>query len=261
MSLTGKTVLVTRAKGQAHELSALIEQNGGRAIEVPLIAFEAVEDNGRLDDAMAQLSSYKWLIFTSVNGVHFFMKRYKERFRNKMALPVSIAVVGEKTEAALWEYNVKADVVPTDYTAEGMVDVLVSHIEAGDRVLLARGNRGRHVLNDALAKIGAHLEDITIYKTTFPPVAKKKLNLLVEKQVPIDYVTFTSSSTVTHYVELVKQFRRQEALLQPKIACIGPIAANTARKLGLSVEIVPSTYTINALVEQLVKDSGGGEWK
>src|SRR5690625_4844211 len=99
LPLAGKSVLVTRAKEQAFELSTLIKKYGGTAIEIPLIAFKALREE-RIDRAIHQITSYNWLIFTSVNGVHFFMRRYEEIFHH-FSLPnsISIALVGERTEA------------------------------------------------------------------------------------------------------------------------------------------------------------------
>ncbi|NEU29800.1 uroporphyrinogen-III synthase [bacterium LRH843] len=255
LPLAGKTVLVTRAKEQAPALSALIQKQGGTALEVPLLAFQRSKQEDQIDQALKHIADYDWLIFTSVNGVHFFMERYNEMYKNDSTPPVKIAVVGEKTEAALLNYNIKTDVMPLDYSAEGMVDVLVNHIHAGDKVLLARGNLGRNVLNVALAKIGAHLDDLTLYKTVYPGEAKSELHHLIENRIPVDYVTFTSSSTVSHYVNIMNQFDRENAHFKPKIACIGPIAAKTAADLGLTVDIIPLTYTIEELVEQLVIDT------
>src|SRR5690625_1842595 len=107
MSLKGKTILVTRAKEQARELTSLLEKHEGKVIEIPLIAFEAIENNERLDQAIERLDDYDWLMFTSINGVNFFMDKYKEHDQEKNELSNSIAVVGEKTEAALLKHGIK----------------------------------------------------------------------------------------------------------------------------------------------------------
>lgn len=259
MSLDGKTVLVTRAKEQAAELSTLIEENGGRSIELPLIAFEQAEPTPQLKKALQQLHVYRWLLFTSVNGVRFFMNYFNEYALQKETLP-AIAVVGEKTEAALLKYGIQVDLTPNDYTAEGMVEALSGKIDKGDRILLVRGNRGRKVINEAAKKAGAILDDVTVYRTVFPKNAKEQFRKLIENETTIDYVTFTSSSTVTHYADILSQLD-MASTFQPKIACIGPIAANTARELGICVHIVPNTYTIDALVNELIIDNQGGKTK
>lgn len=251
--LAGKTVLVTRAKEQAQALSALIRREGGTAIEVPLLAFRPSIQSKRVDQSIQDIATYQWLIFTSANGVHFFMERYKMLHQSQVMPPVSIAVVGKKTEAALCRYQLKADLLPADYVAEELIAALEGKINIGDHILLARGNLGRSVLHDELARMGAHVNDVTVYETVCPKSAKSDLQRVLQAQTRIDYVTFTSSSTVCHYVDLLKQLRL-EAQMQPKIACIGPIAAKTARDCGLNVDIIPPTYTIEGLVEQLIHD-------
>lgn len=253
--LAGKTVLVTRAKEQALALSKLIRRQGGEAIEIPLLAFQPSTDTEKLDWAIKDIANYQWLIFTSANGVRFFMERYNMIHQNELKLPVSIAVVGKKTEAALTHYQIKADLIPTDYVAEGLVDALAGIVSSGDRILLARGNLGRKVLNDELVRLGALVDDITVYETVCPKSAKADLQKILLAQTQIDYVTFTSSSTVSHYVEILEQLQSDGIQFQPKIACIGPIAARTAKDFGLTVDIIPPTYTIEALVEQLVFDT------
>lgn len=259
MSLRGKTVLVTRAKEQARELSALIETHGGRPIELPLIAFEALEPSDELDEALSEIERFRWLLFTSANGVRFFMNYVKTRFPHMLPLNVPIAVVGEKTEAVLSSYGEKAALVPDDYTAEGLVEALQGKMKRGDRILLVRGNRGRKVINDAVAQIGATLVDVAIYKTVFPADAIDRFRQLLDRNETIDYVTFTSSSTVSHYATILKRLKIDRNQFRPKIACIGPIAAKTAESLGIHVDIVPDSYTIDALVKQLITDSEGGK--
>lgn len=151
-------------------------------------------------------------------------------------------------------YHIEADIVPNDYTAEGMAEILVHVIKQDDRVLFSRGNLGRNVLNQALAKIGAHVDDISIYETVMPASASKELAHVIQSQGKIDYVTLTSSSTVSHYVQVLNQLQVQGESFSPKIACIGPIAAKTAENLGLSVHIVAPTYTIESLVNQMIHD-------
>ncbi len=255
MPLADKKVLVTRAKEQAHALSALIRRQGGTAIEVPLLAFQPPSETQLLDHSIEQLADYQWLIFTSANGVRFFMERYKMINLAEGKLPVSIAVVGEKTEAVLEQYHIKADLLPKDYVAEGLIEALTGIVNSGDRILLARGNLGRSILNEELEKMGAFVDDLTVYETVCPESAKAHLQKVIQSSNNLDYVTFTSSSTVRHYVNILKQLHVEEIRFHPKIACIGPIAAKTAIEHGLTVDIIPPTYTIEALVEQLVYDT------
>ncbi|MET3507126.1 uroporphyrinogen-III synthase [Halalkalibacter oceani] len=256
LPLAGKRILVTRAKEQAEALSALIRRHGGTAIEVPLIAFQAPADGARSEAVLKQLDSYKWLVFTSANGVRFFFERLRELRLTGQSLPVNIAAVGSKTEAALSRYGLRADLIPESFVAEGLLEALSPKVERGDRLLLARGNLGRSLLPNELTKLGVQVEELIVYETVCPPSAKAELRAALE-HTTLDYVTFTSSSTVSHYAELLKELEAEGVTASAKIACIGPIAARTARHYRLSVDLMPAKYTIEALVEQLVLHTKG----
>lgn len=252
LPLAGKKVLVTRAKEQAAKLSNIISANGGTPIEVPLIAFERV-NHKEIDEKIQRLHTYDWLLLTSVNGVHFFMETYKKWFPECTSFPSRIAVVGKKTEQALRQYGFQADLIPTDYSAEGMAELLVEHVSAGDTLLLARGNLGRNVLNVQLTKKGAYVDDVTLYKTVAPKDALHEMERVVKRNPDIHIATFTSSSTVSHYASIVTELKKKGIHFNPRIACIGPIAEQTAKDLGLVVHVVPPVYTIESLVEHVIQ--------
>ncbi|MFC0557827.1 uroporphyrinogen-III synthase [Halalkalibacter alkalisediminis] len=249
--LAGKTVLVTRAKEQAQDLSLLIAKQGGTAIEVPLIAFKAVSSK-ELETAIHNVRTYQWLIFTSANGVRYFIKELQRYQYDLKQLPLKIAVVGTKTEQMLECYDVKADLLPVDFVAEGLVEALSGQVKKGDRVLVARGNLGRIELITGLTALGAMVDDVSVYRTIHPPEAKDQLEAVLASLKSTDYITFTSSSTVHHFIKII-QAKGMD--VKAKIACIGPIAARTAKKYGLTVTLMPSTYTIEHLVDQLILDS------
>ncbi|MFC0469439.1 uroporphyrinogen-III synthase [Halalkalibacter kiskunsagensis] len=252
--LAGKTILVTRAKEQANDLSQLIKNQGGSAVEVPLIAFQPINSK-EVGQAIHHLQDYDWLIFTSVNGVHFFMNHYKTLQYDTRFPTIQIAVVGTKTEEALMSYHLSADLVPKDFVAEGLVAALSQTLKKGDRVLVARGNLGRVELIQEATKLGAFVDDLSVYETVYPKRATKQLQSALRCHAKIDYVTFTSSSQVHHYMNALKEIRIDPKEVGAKIACIGPIAARTAKKYDLPVEIIPHTYTIEHLVEQIILDS------
>ncbi|KHF40966.1 uroporphyrinogen-III synthase [Halalkalibacter okhensis] len=256
--LAGKTVLVTRAKDQAQDLSRLIERHGGVAIEVPLIEFQST-NHQHVQRTVSNLQNYQWLIFTSTNGVRFFMQQLQDVKQAFDFTAINIAVVGEKTKQTLESFGLKATIVPKEYVAEGLVEALRGHIKKGERVIVARGNLGRLDLIHQLSQMGAIVTDLFVYETVCPKLAKEQLHraLIVHKK--LDYITFTSSSTVMHYIKLHNQLKYEQREFQSTIACIGPIAAHTAVKNGLNVTIVPPIYTIEHLVEQIVIHSRGGE--
>lgn len=253
LPLANKTILVTRAKEQAKELSDLIEDKGGTAIEVPLLSFEATTDTEQVKRAIHTINDFEWLVFTSANGVRLFMEQYSKRFRHKPCC--RIAVVGEKTEMALNDFGLHADLVPKNYVAEALVEDLKGKIRKGDRILVARGNLGRPILIDELQAAGAEVTDLTVYKTVRDEQAYSALWQAFEDH-KIDYVTFTSSSTVKHFVAAVDKLQLQKH--HPTIACIGPIAEETATRLGLTVDVVPNVYTIEGLIDEIISHVKGG---
>jgi uroporphyrinogen-III synthase len=254
--LAGKTILVTRAKEQANDLTTLIEKQGGTVIEVPLIAFTPVSSY-EMEAVIHNLSDFQWLIFTSANGIRFFMRKYEVlQQTNKLPPFMKIAVVGKKTEQMLKKYELKADVIPDEFVAEGLIKALKGQVRKGDHVLLARGNLGRKELVHQLLKMGAFVEDMPVYKTISHPEAKDKLVEVLTSNHPVDYITFTSSSTVQHFIQVI---RAKDIQVKAKIACIGPIAARTAEQDGFNIQVMPSTYTIEHLVKALVKDAKENE--
>jgi uroporphyrinogen-III synthase len=252
--LAGKTILVTRAKEQANDLSQLIKDKGGNAVVVPLIAFKPSYSN-EIGQAICHLQDYQWLLFTSANGVRFFMDHYQATKQHELFPAVKIAVVGTKTEEALNNYHLKADLLPNDFVAEGLIEVLSQKVKKGDRILVARGNLGRLDLIQKLTQLGALVVDLPVYKTIHPKSATIKMQSVLKNEKTIDYITFTSSSQVHHFMNVLKELHIESTEIAAKIACIGPIAAQTAVKYGLSVEIIPHTYTIEHLVEQIILDS------
>ncbi|MCA0986242.1 uroporphyrinogen-III synthase [Guptibacillus algicola] len=238
--LSGKRVLVTRARGQAATFSRLVEKRGGVSVEIPLIAFKPrLHALNTID-----ISQYEWVVFTSSNGVRYFFQ--------EASLPrnIKVAAVGSKTAKALKQHHVTIDLLPEDYTAEGLISALSQSVEAGESVLLPRGNLSRKVLPKQLMKLGLTVKDLTIYDTVIPYDSEKELTDLITNK-KIDVITFTSSSTVHHFVELLKVNDLKESLKGITIAVIGPITDNTLQSYGLKADVVPKEYTIEGLLQSL----------
>ena len=246
-SLTGKKILVTRAQEQAMSLAKKIEKLGGTPIVVPLIAFSK-PDHHSVDEELSRLHTYSWIIFTSVNGVKFFFMQLNDK---DLHLPngIKIACVGEKTEAALKEFGYNADVKPNEFVAEVFAKELVKHIETGELVLFPRGNLARDVMVKYLKKYGISIQDVIVYNTVDVPEAAKDIHkLLSEKQ--IDYITFTSPSTVEHFIATLKD--ELPSLIQDvKLVGIGPITEKAALKYGIKLDIVASVYTTDGLIQAI----------
>lgn len=245
--LTGHRMLVTRAKEQAAALSKMIETAGGVPIEVPLIAFRATNEQ-HLNREMERLYEYDWLIFTSTNGVRFTLQSYQE-YVKKYRSHFKIAVVGEKTAKALQAYGLKADLLPDEFVAEGLLHTLQRELKPNDKVMIARGQLGRVTLIEALEEASITVKEIIVYET-YCPNNHNKLQVAIQQEPT--FLIFTSSSTVRHFVQLCADSRMKLSDISSKVACIGPIAKRTAEKAGLKVDVMPTVYTIEALVDAII---------
>ncbi len=235
--LAGRRVVVTRAEEQARELLERLQELGAEPIAFPVIAIAPPEAGGPLDQALARLDSYDWLIFTSVNGVKHFWARGGGVNGN-----TKIAAVGPATAQALRQRGLPVHLVPRKHRAEAILDEIGD--VSGQRVLLPSADIARPTLSEGLRVRGAQVERVTAYHTILGEPAPHAFDAL---RAGVDVVTFSSSSSVRNVLALTNGLDYG----RPLIACIGPITAATARKLGLSVDIVPQKYTINGLIEAL----------
>ncbi|KWW15918.1 MULTISPECIES: uroporphyrinogen-III synthase [Peribacillus] len=240
-------VLITRGKGQADGLKASIEENGGTPLLVPLLEFTLPDRLEEVRQCLAAIHTYDWIILTSQNGVDYFFQLLGKRPRT---LP-KIAVIGSKTEVALKRYGYEADFVPSEFVAEGFVSEFITILEPGTRVLLAKGNLARSVIAEAINEGGASCDEVIIYRTVLPASSEQELVHLIKNHA-IDIITFTSSSTVNHFLQIMESHELGTYIDRIVIACIGPIAAKTAVKHGLSVDVCPDVYTTDAMVADII---------
>lgn len=246
----GKRILVTRARSQASELSEQIAELGGEPIEFPLVKMVPPQDSKPLDDALLQLDSFDWVMFTSANGVAFFFKRLRELGVDIRSMRAKIAAVGPKTAAVLEEKGLTVEVLPGEFRAEGLLDTLQGQLKPGERVLLPRADIARETLPKALRELGLDVTEADTYDTLIDADnIAQTLELLQEGAIHI--ITFTSSSTVKNFVQAMQGQELTQLLSGVKIACIGPITADTARALGLSVDWVATEYTIQGLLDAI----------
>lgn len=256
--LFGKRVLVTRARSQASELSERIAELGGEAYEFPLIKMIPPRDPRPLDDAIVKLDTFDWVIFTSVNGVHFFFKRLRELGTDIRRMKAKLAAVGPKTADALAEKGLVANVLPGEFRAEGLLDSLQDQLLPGEKVLLPRADIARETLPRMLREKGLEVTEADTYETVIDAEnAAETIELFKERAISI--VTFTSSSTVKNFVQALAQENLQELLAGVTIACIGPQTADTAKELGLVPSVVARDYSIQGLLDALLTNGGGKE--
>ena len=262
--LFGKRVLITRTRKQASVLAQLLAEEGAIPVELPSIEIEPIEDRAAIQAGIERLHTGDdaWAGFTSANAVELFFELLADASLDARAFgPARVFAIGAATADALRERGIRADVVPGEYVAEAVVEAIKPHLRKGDRVFLPRAESAREELVRGLESLGAAVDEIPIYHAAIPSeTPPEALDALREGR--IDIVTFTSSSTVRN---LVAMLGGVEALTpgpspvrgrggntgRPLIACIGPITADTARELGLRVDVMASEYTVEGLVEAL----------
>jgi uroporphyrinogen III methyltransferase/synthase len=244
--------VVTRARAQAAGFIDALGAAGADVIPCPTIEIVPPASWAPLDDAIDRIASFDWVVLTSVNGVAMFFDRLRARRRDVRALHgARVAAVGSETAAALEGRGVLADVVPDEFRAEGVAAAMRTAGVAGTRILLARAAVAREILPQLLREAGAEVEEVASYATSLPPTDTRELRELLGARA-IDLVTFTSSSTVRHFVELLGD--EAAALLRGvPVGCIGPITADTARQAGLSVRVQPSTFTVEAFTAAILR--------
>ena len=248
--LAGVRVLVGRARHQASALSTGLGKLGAEVIEVQFIEIRPPKSYDPLDTALQQIENYDWLILTSANGVDALAGRMKRlRIEPERFKLVKIAAIGPATRDAIEDLGLKVDVIPERYVAESVVESLCGKVE-GERVLLARARVARDVIPRKLRKAGAKVDVVEAYETVVPEPSRKMLSALMRKpQSRPDVITFTSSSTVRNFVELMGG---QKTPPDTRLASIGPITSATLRECGLTVHIEAKEYTIPGLVREIV---------
>ena len=249
--LMGKKIVVTRAREQASDLTRLLSDLGAECLECPTIEIQPPDDLKPLDMAIKNLLSYDWLIFTSVNGVKFFFERLFAKGMDVRALHnLQTATIGPATAKKLLGFGLNSDIIPETYRAESIVEAFVKKEISGKKILLPRAKEARPILPVELGKMGAVVDEVTAYCTKkVPGRANFLLKKLQEKK--IDLITFTSSSTVKNFRKLLPSENLKTLMAGVTIASIGPITAETAKKLGFEVHIVAKSFTIEGLCEAI----------
>lgn len=258
--LVGSRVLVGRARHQAGALSSQLRKLGADVIEIPFIEIRKPRSFRPLDSALKNLTSYDWLILTSVNGVEAMWERMKKLHLAKAALKrLHTAAIGPATKKAIEQRNLKVDVVPKEYVAESVVRSMRKMVK-GKRVLLVRAKVARDVIPRELRKAGAQVDVVEAYETVVPESSRRRLQAALKngRRRP-HVVTFTSSSTVKNFVELLRgasrgqRHTRHTQLDGVRTASIGPVTSSTLRELGLPVHIAAKEFTIPGLVDAIAR--------
>ncbi|HKP53975.1 MAG TPA: uroporphyrinogen-III synthase [Chloroflexia bacterium] len=252
--LQGKRVVVTRAREQSKGLVEQLQSLGAEVVESPAITIAPPETYAPVDEAIIGLDRYDWVIFTSANAVEAFTARLAQISRSMETLSTrKLCAVGPATAAAINKLGCKPALVPTAYLADAVIEEIGD--VKGHRILLPAADIARKTLGEGLRSKGAHVDEVTVYRTTAGDGGGTLADLLSTDKV--DAVTFTSSSTVRNTVDnLASRATYTEGavrlLNRAKVVCIGPVTAGTAQELGVRVDAVASEHTAQGLVAALV---------
>ncbi len=253
--LFGKKIIITRAREQASKLAEILEEEGAYVIEFPTIEIVEPDDYTELDNAIKSIKNYNWIIFTSVNGVKFFLNRLRYHKKDIRILDgVKICAIGPKTAEIFRNFGIEPDFIPEKYQAEYIVEGLKKYGIKDKRFLLPRAKIARDILPKKILEEGGNIDVVTVYKTIMPDTRKEEV-LSFLKNKDIDYITFTSSSTVKNFIEMISDLNLIKDI---KLVSIGPITSETLRKYGLNPHLEADKYTIEGIKEVILKDI---KWK
>ena len=245
--LHGRRVVVTRARAQASGLARTLRELGADVVELPAIRIEPRTGSPEVQDAVGKIGDYALVCLTSPNGVHLLFEAMQAAGQDARALAgATVAAIGPGTARALAAHGIVADVVPERFVAEAMVEALAEVEVEGKRVLVARAAEARDVLPDALRERGAEVDVVPIYET----VREQPEESEIERAQEADYVTFTSSSTVTNLLEALGDRFPKSA----RIISIGPVTSETARDADLKVAVEAEQHDIEGLLDALLDD-------
>ena len=241
--LFGRRVVVTRAREQASELRVRLELLGAEVIELPSIAVEPIAFS------LPALDRYRWVVFTSANGVDAFFDRglAASGLDARSLSGLRVAAIGPGTEEAIARHGVRADLVPPRFVAESLLESFPDPDQAGTRVLVARAESARDVLPEGLGRRGYEVDVLAVYRTV--PVVPDAADVARVRAGEVDAITFTSSSTVKNFCDAVGPL----AAPQPSVISIGPVTSETAGDLGLRVSKEADPHTIDGLVAAVLE--------
>jgi uroporphyrinogen III methyltransferase/synthase len=267
----GQRILVTREHSTGFEP---LEELGAEVLEFPTIEIAPPETYDDLDSAIAQIHLYTWIVFTSGNGVRYFLKRFFEKERDIRDLKgIRICAIGTKTAAEVKKYGMRVDLVPEEFRAEGLIEAftppnpplakggdggvdskartLHSELLKGMKFLLPRAETAREIFPEKVRELGGEIDVPVTYRTVKPEIHGRRLKRFL-KEGRITIATFTSAATFNNFVDIIGS-DAFDLLKGVSIAVIGPVTARAVEKAGLKVDIMPKEATIEAMVEEIIK--------
>ena len=249
--LSGQRILITRPREQSAAFARGLEALGARTVAFPTVEILPLRDGAVLDEAIRGLAAQDWLVFTSANGVRHFLERCEALGCMDSLDRLDIAAIGPQTARLLEDRGLSVSLVPEEYRAEGILAALDPDRVRGRRFLLARVAGARDVLPETLRRWGAAVTVVEAYRTEPVRDGAQRLARILEQ---VDWVTFTSPSTVNAFMDLLEAADAGPTGPGIRVACIGPITADAARKRGLGVDVAAREYTVAGLIQALAED-------
>jgi uroporphyrinogen III methyltransferase/synthase len=251
LPLFGQRIVVTRPAGEAERSAAVLEALGAETILAPTVEIRRLTDPGPLDAAIDRLPEFDWLVFTSSNGVRFFLQHLEERGRDVRALGhLHLAAIGPTTAAALAQFHLRADLVPDSYRSEALVEALGPQA-SGQRILLARADRGRTLLKDDLEHL-AHVHQVAVYHNVDMETLPESVTARI-LDGSVDWITLTSSAIASRLHALLPEAARHRIGTDVRIASLSPVTSETAAHLGWDVAVEAAEYTWEGMVRALTE--------
>lgn len=250
LPLAGRTVLITRPEEDAARSVEELEELGAEVLVAPTITVRPADTPTELDQALGRLGTFDWVVFTSSHGVRFFMDRIFETGRDLRILGhIRLAAIGPMTAQTLRGYGLVADLVPSQYRSEELAAELAGQVR-GQRVLLARADRGRTLLKDELQGVAAEVVQASVYHNAdalgFPPDVLQRLS-----QGQVDWVTLTSSAIARRFAAMLPRDLVAQVLQKVKFASISPVTSQAAREVGIEPTVEAGTFTFKGVTEAI----------
>jgi uroporphyrinogen-III synthase len=257
LPLAGKTILVTRSAGQSSQFAQMLIEEGASVIEMPALEIGQPSSWEGLDSAIADISSFDWLILTSTNGVEYFLERLFAQGRDARSLKgLKIAVVGEKTAQCLVQRGLRADYVPPNFVADSLIENFPEEL-TNKKILFPRvESGGREILVKELSTKGAEITEVAAYQSCCPNNIPPSAELALQSGT-VDVITFASSKTVQFFCQLAAKIFGDNSinnyLEAVCIASIGPQTSKSCHELIGHVDVEAVEYTLPGLKQALIE--------
>lgn len=250
--LFGKKILVTRSKEQAPEFMSLLASYGAEPIAFPTLRIVPPASWEPLDAALERIEAYRWIIFTSVNGVRFFRKRIAALRKDiRLLKGIALCAIGPRTAEEIEAWGLSVDLIPSEFQAEGVLEALEKKGIEGKRFLIPRAAEAREILPEEIKRKGGEVDVVPVYQAVRPEFRTEEIEALFGER-GVDLITFASSSTLRNFISIVGEEKFKAKVGRIAIACIGPVTAKTAEAFGLKVDVIPGEYTFPDLAESIV---------